>query len=32
MSDILIEEYRGAILENIHRGHICGVDESGAVG
>ncbi|XEC95758.1 asparaginase [Paenibacillus tarimensis] len=31
MGERLIEEYRGGSLENIHFGHICGVDESGSV-
>ncbi|MEG1407745.1 MAG: asparaginase, partial [Ruthenibacterium sp.] len=25
---VLIEEYRGNLLENIHRGHICVIDEN----
>jgi|GEM_PF-23985 len=28
MTNPLVEEYRGDLLENIHYGHICGVDES----
>jgi L-asparaginase II len=31
MTDILIEEYRDSILENIHRGCICGISERGEV-
>lgn len=31
MSEPLIEEYRGNVLENEHRGIICGVDETGEV-
>lgn len=31
MSEILVEEYRGNILESIHIGHICGVDYNGEV-
>lgn len=27
----LVEEYRGDTLENIHHGHICGVDETGHI-
>ncbi|MFD0957954.1 asparaginase [Paenibacillus chungangensis] len=27
MSNVLVEEYRGGFLENIHYGHICGVNE-----
>jgi len=27
----LLEEYRGGHLENIHYGHVCGIDESGRV-
>jgi L-asparaginase II len=29
MDEILVEEYRGGILECIHRGHICGVSDDG---
>ena len=28
---VLIEEYRGALLENVHCGHVCVVGESGSV-
>ncbi|MDQ6422731.1 asparaginase [Paenibacillus sp. LHD-117] len=31
MSNRLVEEYRGGYLENVHEGHICGVDETGEV-
>lgn len=31
MDEILVEEYRGDILECIHRGHICGVGDDGEV-
>ncbi|MFC5649661.1 asparaginase [Paenibacillus solisilvae] len=31
MDEILVEEYRGSLVENVHRGHICGVGEGGAV-
>ncbi len=31
MSEILVEEYRGGILENVHKGRICVVDDSGRV-
>lgn len=31
MGDILVEEYRGDILECVHRGYICCVDEYGQV-
>lgn len=31
MDEILVEEYRGEILECIHRGHICCVGEEGEV-
>ncbi|MGG3563924.1 asparaginase [Neobacillus rhizosphaerae] len=31
MSDILVKEYRGDVLENIHRGSICIVDDQGRV-
>ncbi len=31
MGDILVEEYRGDILECVHRGHICCVNEYGQV-
>lgn len=31
MSEILIEEYRGGILENVHRGRICVVDDKGNI-
>ncbi|ASN04177.1 asparaginase [Virgibacillus necropolis] len=29
--EILVSDYRNGILENIHPGHICGVDEFGSV-
>ncbi|WP_308638078.1 asparaginase [Paenibacillus silvisoli] len=29
MSEILVNEYRGGYVENIHSGHICGVDANG---
>jgi len=25
MDEVLVEEYRGEVLECVHRGHICGV-------
>jgi L-asparaginase II len=31
MTDVLIEEYRDSVLENVHRGRICGVNERGEV-
>lgn len=31
MDEILVEEYRGNILECVHRGHICGVSDDGKV-
>lgn len=31
MSELLLEEYRGNLLENEHRGVICGVDASGRI-
>lgn len=31
MEEILVEEYRGGILECIHTGHICGVSDDGNV-
>jgi L-asparaginase II len=31
MEELLVEEYRGGILECVHRGHICGVSDSGEV-
>lgn len=31
MEEILVEEYRGQLLECIHRGHICGVTDDGEV-
>jgi L-asparaginase II len=31
MAERLIEEYRGGTLENIHYGHICGIDDTGKV-
>ena len=31
MGDILVEEYRGDLLECVHRGYICCVDEYGQV-
>lgn len=31
MDEILVEEYRGELLECIHRGHICGVSDTGEV-
>lgn len=31
MSDVLINEYRGEVLENVHRGSICVVDDQGSV-
>ncbi|MDQ8734509.1 asparaginase [Paenibacillus sp. LHD-38] len=31
MAERLVEEYRGQILENIHYGHICGIDDTGKV-
>ncbi|QJD85423.1 asparaginase [Cohnella herbarum] len=27
----LVEEYRGGYLENIHYGHVCGVDDTGSI-
>ena len=27
MSNLLVEEYRGSIVENVHRGFICGVSD-----
>lgn len=29
LDEILVEEYRGGLLECVHRGHICGVTDSG---
>ncbi|WP_261807766.1 hypothetical protein [Paenibacillus sp. N3.4] len=29
MNEVLVEEYRGGLLENVHEGHICGVSEAG---
>jgi L-asparaginase II len=29
MSEVLVRELRGNVVENVHRGHIVGVDESG---
>ncbi|SEO82728.1 asparaginase [Paenibacillus sp. OV219] len=31
MSDVLVEESRGEIVENVHRGRICGVNDKGEV-
>ena len=31
MSNLLVEEYRGSIVENVHRGFICGVSDKGKV-
>ncbi|WP_274365108.1 asparaginase [Paenibacillus thermotolerans] len=31
MAEVLVEEHRGGALENVHHGHICGVDETGRV-
>ncbi|ANY70623.1 asparaginase [Paenibacillus sp. BIHB 4019] len=31
MAPHLVEEYRGGTLENIHHGHICGIDDQGEV-
>ncbi|MEF2969270.1 asparaginase [Paenibacillus sp. M1] len=31
MDSLLVEEYRGGMLECVHRGHICVVDEKGRV-
>lgn len=31
MDELLIEEYRGQVLENVHRGHICGVSSQGLI-
>ncbi|RKP49884.1 asparaginase [Cohnella endophytica] len=31
MEEILVEEHRGDLLENVHVGHICGVSQTGAV-
>ncbi|WP_199617396.1 asparaginase [Paenibacillus alkalitolerans] len=31
MAERLVEEYRGGTLENIHYGHICGIDDTGQV-
>jgi L-asparaginase II len=31
MSEVLINEYRGEVLENVHRGSICVVDDKGSV-
>ncbi|KQO18699.1 asparaginase [Paenibacillus sp. Leaf72] len=31
MAPHLVEEYRGGTLENIHHGHICGIDDQGKV-
>ncbi len=31
MKDVLVEEYRGEVLECVHSGHICGVDATGAI-
>lgn len=31
MEKLLVEEYRGGVLECVHRGHICGVADSGEV-
>ncbi|MBP3962914.1 asparaginase [Paenibacillus lignilyticus] len=29
MSEVLVNEYRGGYVENVHYGHICGVDANG---
>ena len=29
--EILVEDYRGDVVENVHRGHICGVDQNGNI-
>lgn len=31
MDEILVEEYRGNLLECVHRGHICGVSDDGRI-
>ncbi|MBP1964577.1 asparaginase [Paenibacillus aceris] len=31
MQRILVEEYRGSVLECTHAGHICGVDDTGSI-
>lgn len=31
MDELLVEEYRGEVLECVHRGHICGVSDDGEV-
>ncbi|NLV99784.1 MAG: asparaginase [Clostridiales bacterium] len=31
LSNLLVEEYRGSIVENVHRGFICGVSDKGKV-
>jgi len=31
MTEVLVEEYRGGLLENVHEGHICGVSDDGKV-
>ncbi|WP_309119940.1 asparaginase [Paenibacillus sp.] len=31
MTEALVQEFRGGMLENVHYGHICGVDETGRV-
>lgn len=31
LSEVLVEEYRGEIVENVHRGFICGISNSGEV-
>ncbi len=31
MSQVLVEEYRGGVIENLHRGFICGVSHNGEV-
>jgi len=31
LSEVLVEEYRGNIVENVHRGFICGISDDGKV-
>ena len=31
MSEVLVEEYRGSIVENVHRGFICGISDDGRI-
>ncbi len=31
LSEVLVEEYRGGVIENVHRGFICGISDTGEV-